>query len=93
MRIRVPRSLSGGAQPQLSIGEAFAQRELAQPRCQQRLERVGKWATEQLHRAGVDQAAQQWAAAVPPPRGEVVERASCIGTFANPKGPQRLRCA
>ena len=56
------------------VGQAFAQRELAQPRRQQRLERVGQRAAEQLHRAGVDQAAQQRAAAVPPQGGEVLER-------------------
>ena len=48
----------------LRVGEALAQRELAQPRVQQRLERVGQRTAEQLDRAGVDQFAQQRAGAV-----------------------------
>ena len=55
-------------EPLLGVGQALAQRELAQPRIQQRLERMRQRAAEQFDGAGVDQLAQQRAAAVPPQR-------------------------
>lgn len=68
--------------PQPCVGQTFAQRELPQPRIQQRLERVGQWAAEQLDRAGVDQGAQQRACAMAPGGGEVVKRLIGLGALA-----------
>ena len=79
-------------QPLPGVGQTLAQREIPQPRVQQRLERVGQRAAEQFDRARVDQLAQQRAAAVPPERAEVVERLPGFGVFANPERAQRFRC-
>ena len=79
-------------EPLPRVGQALAQRELAQPRIQQRLERMRQRAAEQFDGAGVDQLAQQRAAAVPPQRGEVVERPLGLGVLANSEGAQRFRC-
>ncbi len=67
------------SEPVLGVGQALAQRELAQPRVQQGLERVGQRATEQFDGAGVDELTQQWAGTVGPQRGEFVEGA--LGRF------------
>ena len=77
-------------EPLPGIGQALAQRELAQPRVQQRLERVRQRAAEQFDGAGVDQLAQQRAAAVAPQRGEILERALGLGVLANAELPQRV---
>ena len=60
---------------------------------QQRLERMRQRTAQQFDRAGVDQAAQQRAGAVPPAGGEILERSLGFGEFANPEGAQRFRCA
>ena len=80
-------------EPQLGVGQPFPQRELAQPGGKQRLERVGQRAAEQFHGAGVDQSAQQGAAAMPPQCGEVLERPVGLIELANAEGTQCFRCA
>ena len=74
------------------VGEALAQGELAQPRVQQRLERMRQRTAEQFDRLGVDELAQQRAAAVAPVRREVVERPTGFLVFANTERAQRFRC-
>ena len=91
-RTRAPRCRSGvwaNALPR--VGQALAQRELAQPRVEQRLERVGQRAAEQFDGVGVDQLAQQRAGAVPPERLEVVERLLGLGVLANAEGRATTR--
>ena len=78
-------------EPLTGVGQALAQRELAQPRIEQRLERVRQRAAEQFDGAGVDQLAQQRTAAVPPQRRELVECAARLGVLANPERAQRFR--
>lgn len=75
----------------MCVGKPFAQRELAQPRVQQRLERVRQRSAEQLDGVSVDQLAQQGARAVPPQRGELVELTIGFGDLANAELPQWFR--
>ena len=56
------------AKPLAGVGKALAQRELAQPRIEQRLERMRQRSAEQFDGVGVDQLAQQRAGAVAPQR-------------------------
>ena len=81
------------AEPLVGVGQALAQRELAQSRIQQRLERMRQRSAEQLDGVGVDELAKQWAAAVPPQRGELVELPVGLGYLTNTELPQRfLKC-
>ncbi len=72
--LRRPDARRRVREPLLGVGQTLAQRELAQPRIEQRLERMRQRAAEQFDGVGVDQLAQQRAAAVPPQRRELVER-------------------
>ena len=79
-------------EPLARVGEAFAERELPQPRIQQRLERVRQRAAEQFDGVRVDQLPQQRAAAVAPRRGELVERTAGLVVLANSERAHGFRC-
>ena len=78
-------------QPLVGVGKTLAQRELAQSRIEQRLERMRQRSAEQFDGVAVDQLAQQRAGTVPPQRGELVELAVGLGNLANTELAQRFR--
>ena len=87
---RRPDACRRVSQPLLGVGQTLAQRELPQPRIEQRLERMRQRAAEQLDGVAVDQLAQQRAAAVPPQRGVVVERTVGLGYLTKTELAQRF---
>ena len=84
--------------PQRRVGQAGVQCELAHPRVQQRLERVGQRPAEQLDRRIVDQRTKDGGEAVPPAGAQLLGRADggpVLGRRQLPQGrvasPQRRR--
>ena len=73
------------------IGQSLTEGELAQARIQQWLERMGQWAAEEFHGAGIDEFAQQRTGAVTPQHGEILQGPRGLGVFAASEPPQRLR--
>jgi len=78
-------------EPGAGVGQALAQRELAQPGVEQRLERMRQRAAEQFDGARADELPQHRAAAVLPVLGEFRERRAGLLVFVNTEGAQRFR--
>ena len=86
-----PDAAGGVREPGAGVGQALAQRELAQPGVEQRLERMRQRAAEQFDGARADELPQHRAAAVLPVLGKFGERRAGLLVFVNTEGAQRFR--